>query len=167
MSDLDAITRIVVALVLGGLIGYEREVKGHAAGLRTNMLVCLGSALFMIVAECITLRFTHLNPPPDPSRIGSTIVTGVGFLGAGLIFQNRTQVLNLTTAATIWVIAAIGMLAGAGIFVVAASGTVITLGVLALLVPLEARINRRLSSSKSTEPKEAPADHAAPDDTSG
>ncbi|MCC6627406.1 MAG: MgtC/SapB family protein, partial [Chloroflexi bacterium] len=76
-TEIDLTTRIVVAIVLGGVIGLEREIKGHVAGLRTNMLICLGSALFMITGELVTRQFVTLSPAPDPTRIGSTIVTGV------------------------------------------------------------------------------------------
>jgi putative Mg2+ transporter-C (MgtC) family protein len=143
MSEFDIIIRVLAAILLGGLIGLEREAKGHAAGLRTYMLVSLGAALFMIAAELLTLRYSGLAQVPDPSRIGSTVVTGVRFLGAGVIFQSRTRIHNLTTAAGIWVVAAIGMLAGTGFFVTAISGTVITLIVLAGLPRVEAWINRR------------------------
>ena len=150
MSELDAVARIVAALLLGGLIGYEREAKGHDAGLRTNMLVCVGAALFMIAAELITARYSGLAQVPDPSRIGSTIVTGVGFLGAGIIFQSQARVVNLTTATTIWVVAAVGMLVGAGFYLVAAAGTVITMAVLTLLIPVEALIARRTGTKSPT-----------------
>jgi putative Mg2+ transporter-C (MgtC) family protein len=143
MNELDIIIRVLAAIVLGGLIGLEREAKGHAAGLRTYMLVSLGSALFMIASELITLRYSSFAQVPDPTRIGSTVVTGVSFLGAGVIFQSRTRIHNLTTAAGIWVAAAVGMLAGTGFFLTAVSGTVITLIVLAGLPRVEAWINRR------------------------
>ena len=138
MSEIDVILRVLVAVLLGGLIGLEREIKATPAGLRTYMLVSLGSALFMIAAELLTARYMPLlSQSPDPSRIASTIVTGIGFLGAGVIFQGRAGVFNLTTAAGIWVAAAVGMLAGGGFFLSAATGAVITLVVLFLFPPIE------------------------------
>jgi putative Mg2+ transporter-C (MgtC) family protein len=143
MSEWDIVGRICATCVLGGLIGAEREATGHAAGLRTYILVSLGAALFMIASEQITLHYSHLTPAPDPSRVASTIVTGISFLGAGIIFQSHTRIRNLTTAAGIWVVAAIGMLAGSGFYVTAVSGTLVTLIVLAWLPRLERWINRR------------------------
>jgi putative Mg2+ transporter-C (MgtC) family protein len=152
MTDTDLAIRLVVSCLLGGLIGFEREAKGHAAGLRTYILVCLGSTLFMIAGELITQRYAGFNPPPDPSRIASTIVTGVGFLGAGVIFQSRTRVRNLTTAAGIWVVAAIGMLVGAGFFIGATAGTLIAFLVLLGLPPVEGWINRRFRPGSRGQP---------------
>jgi putative Mg2+ transporter-C (MgtC) family protein len=152
MNELDIIIRVLAAIVLGGLIGVEREAKGHAAGLRTYMLVSLGAALFMIASEQITLRYSGQDPLPDPTRIGSTIVTGVSFLGAGVIFQSRTRIHNLTTAAGIWVVAAVGMLAGTGFYLTAVSGTIITLIVLAGLPRVEGWINRRFRPDGSGRP---------------
>ncbi|MCC6626068.1 MAG: MgtC/SapB family protein, partial [Chloroflexi bacterium] len=122
-------------------------------------LICLGSALFMITGELVTRQFVTLSPAPDPTRIGSTIVTGVGFLGAGIIFQGHGRVRNLTTAATIWVIAAIGMLAGAGIYIVATTATVITLLVLTVLTRLEDWMVQRgiAASDESANATETPA----------
>jgi putative Mg2+ transporter-C (MgtC) family protein len=143
VNEWDIVGRICAALILGGLIGAEREAKGHVAGLRTYMLVSLGAALFMVASEQLTLRYHQASPFPDPTRVASTIVTGVSFLGAGVIFQSRTRIRNLTTAAGIWVVAAIGMLAGSGFYVTAVSGTLVTLIVLAWLPRLERWINRR------------------------
>lgn len=143
MSEWDIIGRICVACVLGGLIGAEREATGHAAGLRTYILVSLGAALFMVASEQITLHYGHLTPSPDPSRVASTVVTGISFLGAGIIFQSHARIRNLTTAASIWVVAAIGILAGSGFYLSALSGTLVTLIVLAWLPRLERWINRR------------------------
>jgi putative Mg2+ transporter-C (MgtC) family protein len=152
VNELDIIIRILAAILLGGLIGVEREAKGHAAGLRTYMLVSLGSALFMIASELLTLRYIGQAQIPDPSRIGSTVVTGVSFLGAGVIFQSRTRIHNLTTAAGIWVAAAVGMLAGMAFFLTAVSGTIITLIVLAGLPRVEGWINRRFRAGGPGRP---------------
>lgn len=157
MSEWDTIARILVAIVLGGLIGVEREMSGHAAGLRTYMLVSLGSALFMIASELLASRYHGTPPGVEPSRIASMIVTGVGFLGAGIIIQSRGRVRNVTTAAGIWVAAAVGMLAGSGFLLTGVTGTVITLIVLALLPRLEGWIDRRFRRDR---PPDDPADAA-------
>ena len=103
--------RLVVALVLGGIIGVERELRDKPAGLRTMILICVGAAVFSIVSEAF-------RPPGGQSgtRIAAQIVTGIGFLGAGAILRERNYVFGLTTAATIWAVAAIGMAVGFGMF---------------------------------------------------
>ena len=129
VTELDGVVRLLVAAVLGALLGIERELTDKPAGLRTHMLVSEGAALFMVASILITQEYTVPGAPSiiDPTRIGSTIVTGVGFLGGGLILQSRDRVLGLTTAAAIWVAAAIGMLVGAGHFLIAAAGTLLGL----------------------------------------
>jgi putative Mg2+ transporter-C (MgtC) family protein len=99
-------------VLLGGIVGVERELSGKPAGLRTNILICLGSALLMDLS--ITLGMIDGERVGDPARIAAQVVTGVGFLGAGTIMQARGEVVGLTTAATIWVVAAIGLAVGAG-----------------------------------------------------
>lgn len=140
LSDLDAITRIVLSLVAGGAIGFERERSNKSAGLRTYALVCEGATLFMIASLLLgeVARSTG-STQYDPSRIGSTIVQGIGFLAAGLIFVSDSRVRGLTTAAAIWVTAAVGLLIGAGFYTVAFSGTIATLVVLVVLQRLEDR----------------------------
>lgn len=135
VSETDALLRVGLALLFGAAIGIERELNEKPAGLRTYMLVSEGAALFMISSILLGQEFnTGQSAPIDISRIASTIVTGVGFLGAGMILQSRQRVYGLTTAAGIWVAAAIGLLSGAGFFVVAIGGTVIALLTLVLLV---------------------------------
>ena len=112
---LDQLLKIFIAAVLGMIIGFEREYSGKPAGLRTYMLVCMGSALFTI------LSFAGLENVPhvfnyDPSRIASQIVVGVGFLGAGIIFFTKTEIHGLTSAASVWAAAAIGMAVGMGFY---------------------------------------------------
>lgn len=143
LSDLEIALRILVAILLGGLIGLEREIKGHVAGLRTNMLVCLGATLFMIAGELLAVRYSASLFIADPTRIASTIVQGIGFLGAGVIFQSHSRVRGLTTAASVWVVAALGVLIGSGFYLAAITGTAITLVVLALLPAVEVRIASR------------------------
>jgi putative Mg2+ transporter-C (MgtC) family protein len=112
--------RLGAALVLGAIIGWEREVKGRAAGLRTHTLVAVGAAGFTLVGAEFVAAGREDGRDLDPLRIIEAIATGVGFLGAGSIIQSRGQVKGLTTAASIWVVAAVGVAAGAGYILLAA-----------------------------------------------
>lgn len=143
MTELDAIIRILVATILGGMLGLEREITAKPAGLRTHMLVAEGSALFMIGAiflaeQTDSSAFSSI----DPTRIGSTIVTGVGFLGGGMILRSGDRVQGLTTAAGIWVAAAIGMLVATGLFLVAIMGTAVCLTTIIGVRTIEHRLLR-------------------------
>jgi putative Mg2+ transporter-C (MgtC) family protein len=118
--------RLVVAAVLGGAIGLERELRERQAGLRTHLVVCVGAALFTLVGA-----YGFASPHTDPTRIAAQIVTGIGFLGAGAIIRQGLSVRGLTTAATLWLVAAIGMAAGAGYWdgaLIATLGALLTLG---------------------------------------
>jgi putative Mg2+ transporter-C (MgtC) family protein len=131
--------RLAVAAVLGGVIGLERELDEKAAGLRTHMLVSAGSALFTLVsaygfADILAVSGSQVLVRLDPSRIAAQIVTGIGFLGAGVIFRQGFTVRGLTTAASLWLVAAIGMASGAGYWAGAVLATVV--GVISLR-PLE------------------------------
>ncbi|MGE4232957.1 MAG: MgtC/SapB family protein [Bacteriovoracia bacterium] len=106
--------KVIMAIVCGGLIGIERELKHKPAGIKTNILICLGSALYTIVSILIAQSFSDSGYRGDPSRIAAQIVSGIGFIGAGTIMQSKASVHGLTTAATIWVVAAIGVCIGAG-----------------------------------------------------
>jgi putative Mg2+ transporter-C (MgtC) family protein len=142
------------AVVLGGLIGLERELGHKPVGLRTNILICLGAAIFTIVS-------VQMGRTTEGSsvRIAAQIVGGVGFLGAGAIIRDRGTVQGATTAATIWLVASLGMACGAGFFVLATVGTLLTLFVLFALHPLEERLDRRISGEKNDERKPgAPGD---------
>lgn len=136
----DVVLRVCVATILGGVVGIERERSERAAGLRTHAMVGLGAAAFMIISA---FGFRDILGAPavalDPSRVAAQIVTGIGFLGAGTIIFQREMVRGLTTAASIWAVAAIGAAVGGGMYVLAASTTALTLGVLAGLKPLENR----------------------------
>jgi putative Mg2+ transporter-C (MgtC) family protein len=126
----DNLARLTLAAVLGGAIGFERELRDREAGLRTHLLVCLGSALFTIVSAYGFREFLTSGDQvirADPTRIAAQIVTGIGFLGAGAIIRQGLSVRGLTTAATLWVSAAIGIAAGAGYYSGAVLGTVVTL----------------------------------------
>jgi putative Mg2+ transporter-C (MgtC) family protein len=127
---LDLLGELLLAAVLGGAIGWERERAHKPAGLRTNILICIGAAL---LADLSTRVAARAGPPADPGRIAAQIVSGIGFLGAGTIIQARGSVTGLTTAATMWVVAAIGMAVGFGYDMEAAGATVI---VLIALIPL-------------------------------
>ena len=132
--------RLLLAAGLGGVIGLEREYRRKTAGLRTNILIAVGSALFTIMSIELAKE-----PGTDPSRIAAQIVTGIGFLGAGAILRTRADVHGLTTAATIWVNAAIGIAAGAGEFLLASAATVVTLFVRTILEQVDKRIERTKS----------------------
>ncbi len=139
---LDLFARLMLAIVLGGAIGWEREASGKPAGLRTNILICVGATLF----TDLSIRFGGLaigGAVRDPARIAAQIVTGIGFLGAGTIIQARGTVTGLTTAATLWVVAGIGMSVGSGSYVEATGATALVLVVLVLLAPMENAIARR------------------------
>lgn len=128
MMTLEFILRIFVAAVLGGLIGLEREYREKAAGLRTHFLVALGSALFMIIsAHGFDGILKDPNMRLDVSRIAAQVVSGIGFIGAGTIIFQKNAVRGLTTAAGVWVTAAIGLGCGAGLYVLSAVATVLVL----------------------------------------
>ncbi len=145
-GDTEIILRLVLASLLGALIGLEREVHGREAGVRTYLLVALGSALFMIVSQ-----YLAASPPGtrldslfrgDPGRIAAQAVTGIGFLGAGVILRYRNSVRGLTTAAGMWVVCAVGLAAGSGHYVFAVVASAITMVSLVGLKEFEKRIAR-------------------------
>jgi len=120
--------RLALAAILGAVVGLEREVRERQAGLRTHMLVSLGSALFTIVSAYAWTDFTFGNGIAyDPTRIAAQIVTGVGFLGAGAILHQGQLIRGLTTAATLWIVAAVGMAVGAGYWLAALIATALVL----------------------------------------
>lgn len=140
---LEIVFRIVAALVAGGLIGLERSHRGRPAGFRTHALVCLASSLLMLV----TVYETHWIPKTasanlvlDPTRMAQGIMTGIGFVGAGAIIKEGFTVRGLTTAASIWITAAIGILTGIGFYFAAVVGTLLALGTLSTFRWIEARL---------------------------
>lgn len=140
---LDLLVKLVLAVVLGGVIGLEREIAGKPAGLRTNILICVGAALLTDVSVQIGAGASPGMPRVgDPARIAAQIVTGIGFIGAGTIMQARGTVIGLTSAATIWVVAAIGMAIGAGQYVEATGTGLLVALVLAGLGTLEHKLHR-------------------------
>jgi len=141
--------------VLGAVIGLERELHRQPAGFRTHALVAVGSALFTIISA-----YGFAGTTVDPTRIAAQIVSGIGFIGAGTILQHRGNVRGLTTAASLWSVAAVGMAAGAGMLVIAVVGTLMTLVVLFLLDRIEAFARRRLG----LPPEARPPDDGATED---
>jgi putative Mg2+ transporter-C (MgtC) family protein len=130
--------KLIVAVLLGGIIGLEREIHDKPAGLRANILICVGSTLFMSISTAF-----------GDTRIGAQIITGIGFLGAGSVLHSHGFVVGLTTAATIWVVAGVGMALGSGMYTVALFTTAISLVTLYFLTFIEDRIQGRRSYSYS------------------
>ncbi len=137
---LQLLLHLGAALLAGASIGMERTFHGRPAGFRTHALVCLASSLLMLVTVYQFSWFSLSSPEVvriDPTRMAQGIMTGIGFLGAGVIFKEGLTVRGLTTAASIWITAAIGILCGAGLWLAAAAGTVLTLGVLSVFRRIE------------------------------
>src|SRR5262247_1348151 len=134
--------KLMLAAVLGGIIGIEREIRDKPAGLRTNMLICVGSALFMSLSTKVAELLGG-----DPTRIAAQIISGIGFLGAGAVLHSHGFVMGLTTAATIWVVAGVGMALGSGMYMVAAFTTAMSLVTLYFLSFIEDKIQGRKSYS--------------------
>jgi putative Mg2+ transporter-C (MgtC) family protein len=127
-------TRLLMACAMGGIIGIEREWRHKASGLRTNMMLCMGCCFFTVLSGVLAGAGTA-----DKSRVASNIVQGIGFLGAGLILHTRNRTLGLTSAATVFVVAAIGMACGAGLYLEAAIATIIVFCALRIIGLLESR----------------------------
>jgi putative Mg2+ transporter-C (MgtC) family protein len=136
---IEILGKLLMAMVCGGAIGVERELSHKPAGLRTNVLICMGATLYMIISR-------HISggaPYTDPARLAAQVVAGIGFLCAGVMFQSRGSVIGLTTAATIFLVGAVGISIGEGMFSIATLATVLVIVVLALLRPVEARLIQR------------------------
>ncbi|MGH9381012.1 MAG: MgtC/SapB family protein [Thermoanaerobaculia bacterium] len=144
-------SKIGLSALLGAAVGAEREWTGKEAGLRTHMLIAVGSAILTDLSVRIGPLFAAGSQAWDPGRIAAQVVTGVGFIGAGTIIQARGSVHGLTTAAGLWVAAAIGMAVGATLYVAAVLGTVALLLIVAALKPLERRLLRRQSGRHHRE----------------
>ena len=144
--EVELVLRLLLAAFLAGAIGLEREVRDQPAGFRTHMLVSLGACLFAVISAYGWVPFTEENPGVlvrvDPTRIAAQIVTGIGFLGAGAILRSGMSVRGLTTAASLWVVAAIGAAIGLGSYVVGAATAVIALLTLLFLRPVRQRLVR-------------------------
>jgi putative Mg2+ transporter-C (MgtC) family protein len=137
--ELELMLRLLLSVLFGGAIGYVREITKKAAGLRTHTLVCLGSCLFTITSVFISQGITA----GDPSRIAASVVTGIGFIGAGTIFVSQGSVKGLTTAASIWVCAAIGVAVGTGMYLISSFATILALLVIQLLQAIEHKYMRK------------------------
>lgn len=134
----DFLLKILLSVFLGGLIGLERELSHHPAGFRTNILICLGSTLFMLISYVsVNPSVAGVNVSLDPTRVAAGVVTGIGFLGAGVIFKKGANVKGLTTAATIWVVASIGLLVGTGFYFIATISTIVIVLILHIFHFLE------------------------------
>jgi putative Mg2+ transporter-C (MgtC) family protein len=146
----EMVVRIVLAAALGGLLGAEREISDQPAGLRTHILVSLGAALFTLVGTfgASLLQEGEATVRLDPTRVAAQVVTGIGFLGAGAIIQQGLSIRGLTTAASLWVTAAIGTAVGIGFYSAALATAVITVASLLGLKPLERRLLIRLSRGR-------------------
>ena len=170
MTDLELIQRLLLSAALGAALGLEREWRQKYAGLRTNILIAIGSTLFTLMSIGLSV-----SEGDDRTRVAAQIVTGIGFLGAGAIRRTGAGVRGLTTAAMIWVNAAIGVAVGGGEYHLAVIATAVTLVVLTLLTPLEKWIDRRVpkrpgdeddpndaGSSQGASAEPAPAGPAVP-----
>jgi putative Mg2+ transporter-C (MgtC) family protein len=144
LANLDILIRLVVAAILGGAIGFERERNSWAAGLRTHMLVSVGACLTMIVSSFGFSDIAHQpNVVLDPSRVAAQVVSGIGFLGAGAILLRGEVVRGLTTAASLWAVAAVGLAIGGGLYVGGLAATAVILVILAGVKPIEEKYRER------------------------
>ncbi len=139
ITDLEMTARLVLAALCGAGVGYQREHANKAAGFRTHILVALGAALYTIISVF------GFGDRADPARVAAQVVVGIGFIGAGAILHSRTSVSGLTTAASIWVVAAIGMAAGIGMYTVTIVTTAIVLAVLQLQKHREVQVEQSAS----------------------
>lgn len=140
ISEADIIIRLIIAVALGMMLGIERIYAGKVAGMRTYALVSMAAALFVIIVEVMTRTPLYLHLAVDPLRMAAAIVSGIGFLGAGLIIFKDDHIANLTTAAGLWVAAGIGMAVGFGLYVPAVTATLLTLFVFYGLALLEKKM---------------------------
>lgn len=145
-NEIDILIKLLLAAIAGGLVGLEREKHGRPAGLRTNILVSLGACAMMIISEAFYLKYGMLDTESavrfDPSRVAAQIVTGIGFLGAGVILKEGISVRGLTTAASLWVVASLGMAFGMGYFTLGAITTVLVLVSLVFLKKLDPMLKK-------------------------
>lgn len=124
LGILDVLLRLLCALIVGAVIGTEREYTHRPAGMRTHMLVSLGACVVMILGQIVFVQYRQMGATPDPSRMAAQVITGVGFLGAGTILREGPTVKGLTTAASLWATACLGLAAGGGYYIVALAGMV-------------------------------------------
>lgn len=141
---LESYFQVFLAAVLGGVLGLEREWRGHDAGLRTNMLIAMGACLFTIIS--ISGFPLDGSAAQDTARVAAQVVTGVGFLGAGAFIQTRGHTKGMTTAATIWMVAAVGMAVGVQAYLLALFSSLVTLIILRVLHPISRRVSKKVDS---------------------
>jgi len=150
---IDIIFKVVISVILGFAIGFEREITSKIAGLRTHILVCVGSCVFTILSVLVFPTISADGNPVaygDPARIAAQILTGIGFIGAGTVLRHGSSVFGLTTAATLWTTASIGMAVGCGSIVLATFATIITLFVLILVRKIETGFLRKFTQKTAT-----------------
>lgn len=140
ITEWDILIRLIIAAGLGAVIGYERERSNQPAGLRTHIILSVGAALAMTLSINIAFQFGPLVPNGDPARLAAQVVSGIGFLGAGAILRYGTSIKGLTTASSLWTLAVVGLVVGAGYYIAAVGATLILLGVLFILSILEHRL---------------------------
>ncbi|MFD2116439.1 MgtC/SapB family protein [Paenibacillus yanchengensis] len=144
ITEYELTIRILISALCGGFIGLERELNNHAAGFRTHILVCIGSTCIMLLSVYGFAQFANeSNVRIDPARLAAQVITGIGFLGAGAIMRTGSMISGLTTAASIWVVAAIGLCIGAGFMYVAGLATVLVVIILFVLNKIESVMMRR------------------------
>lgn len=157
-QTIELIIRIFIAALLGGIIGFEREFRAKEAGFRTHSLVALGSALFMLISQFgFSDVLSHDHVSLDPARVAAQVVSGIGFIGAGIIIFQKHVVRGLTTAAGLWTVSAIGLACGSGMYVLAVATTVLVL----LCLELTHFINKRFGTKQVVVSLSAPSQEAA------
>jgi len=142
VTETQMIIRLMLAAFLGGAVGIEREINSKAAGFRTHILVCIGSCLIMLTSMHMFDIYRGVTSV-DPGRIAAQVVSGIGFLGAGTIIRSRASVFGLTTAASLWSVAGIGLAVGSGLFIVSIFTTVLIVGSLLVLSRVQDRISHK------------------------
>lgn len=145
---LDIVLRLLCALIVGVVIGTEREYTHRPAGMRTHMLVALGACVVMVIGQLIFVQYQTYGATPDPARMAAQVITGVGFLGAGTIMKEGSSVKGLTTAASLWATACLGLAAGAGYYVVALAGMVFIFATLTIFEVIQKKL---IGSGQTTE----------------
>jgi len=140
ISEWDILIRLLIAAALGALVGFERERSNQPAGLRTHIILVVGATLAMTLSINMAIQFRALVPNGDPARLAAQVVSGIGFLGAGAIFRYGTSVKGLTTATSLWTMAMVGLVVGAGHYLAATGATVLILVVLFLISIIENRL---------------------------
>ena len=144
LTEVQMIVRLLFAALLGGVVGIERELHEKAAGFRTHILVCIGSCVIMLTSMHLFDVYNGIASV-DPGRIAAQVVSGIGFLGAGTIIRSRVSVAGLTTAASLWSIAGVGLAVGSGLFIMSAFATVLILSSLLVLSKVHDKVSRKIS----------------------